>query len=122
MPGYLCPSSRHLCLPTRIYFGIRSSWSRVSSWICRRPAFLIQTDLAAFQGPFFTDADAVHWVSLIDLYLWARKKGASLRRLSIGRPRIGSKDWIVKRWLTCALEIRKDCSEASANNLQHMES
>ncbi len=107
MPGYLCPSSRHLSWFTRLNFEVRWSIARCTSLIKRRPAFLIQTDLAAFHRPFFLDADAVHWVSLLDLKLWARKKGARINKLKIGNAKPGSKNWVVKRWLTCALEIRK---------------
>ncbi|MEJ7738049.1 MAG: methyltransferase domain-containing protein [Chitinophagaceae bacterium] len=107
MPGYLCPSSRHLSWMARVGLGVRWGLARFGSWISHHPAFLIQTDVAAFHGPFFLDADAVHWVSLLDLKLWAQTKGARLRQLKTGTPPVGSKDWIVKRWLTCAVEIHK---------------
>lgn len=107
MPGYRCPSSRHLSWFTCLNFEVQRSKARFRSLFSNRPAFLIQTDVAAFHGPFFLDADAVHWVSLLDLKLWARKKGARVNRLTIGHSKLGSRDWIVKRLLTCAVEVRK---------------
>jgi 2-polyprenyl-3-methyl-5-hydroxy-6-metoxy-1,4-benzoquinol methylase len=106
VPGYLCPSSRHLGIVGRVRLVFDMLRARLASLLSGTPAFLIQTDLAAFYGPFFTDADAVHWVSLTDLRLWARRSGLSMRRLRIGHPRVGTKDWIVKRWLTCAVELQ----------------
>lgn len=107
LPGYLCPSSRHLSLFTRLAFEVKRSVARFRSLVYKRPAFLIQTDLAAFHQPFFPDADAVHWTSLVDLRLWAITKGARMYKLKIMKSRRGLKDWIVKQWLTCAVEICK---------------
>jgi len=106
-PGYMCPSSRHLVRSARRKLFFQVLGFRLQSLLLSKPAFLIQTDLAAFHVPFFTDADAVHWVSMHDLNLWARRKGLSLRHLKIGHPRFPSKDWIVKRLLACAVEIRE---------------
>jgi 2-polyprenyl-3-methyl-5-hydroxy-6-metoxy-1,4-benzoquinol methylase len=106
-PGYLCPSARHLCVASQVGLLSRVVRQRIVSFILQRPAFLIQTDLAAFHGPFFTDADAVHWVSLLDLRLWARRSNLSFRRLVNGNPKRFTKDWVVKRFLTCAVELRK---------------
>lgn len=108
LPAYFCPSSRHLNWSTKLGFGMQWVIARLNSLIAGRPAFLIQTDLAAFHEPFFIDADAVHWVSLLDLKKWARSKGAMIKSLEYGYPKSWSKDWIVKRFLTCAVEIRKD--------------
>lgn len=107
MPGYLCPSSRHLSWLTCLTLEIQRSIARLGSFLNNRPAFLIQTDVAAFHVPFFLDADAVHWVSLLDLRLWAYKKKSRVRKLKMGHPALGSKDWMVKRFLTCAVEVQK---------------
>lgn len=106
-PGYLCPSSRHLNILGRLGMLIKQHIHRIHAFVTNKPSFLIQADLAAFHGPFFTDADAVHWVSLFDLKYWANGLGAKFSRLKLGSPSFASKDWIVKRWLTCAVEIRK---------------
>jgi SAM-dependent methyltransferase len=105
-PGYFCPSSRHLRWPTRLRFGFCWAWARIASFLTRRPSFLIQTDLAAFHQPFFIDADAVHWVSMLDLRFWARSKNAHLEQFTFGSPAPFTKDWLVKRLLTCAVHIR----------------
>ena len=106
-PGYLCPSSRHLKVMEKFKIFLAQQVCRIKSMAMKQPSFLIQSDLAAFHGPFFTDADAVHWVSLFDLRYWARGLNANFKKLKIGSPRFATRDWIVKRWLTCAVEIRK---------------
>jgi 2-polyprenyl-3-methyl-5-hydroxy-6-metoxy-1,4-benzoquinol methylase len=103
LPGYLCPSSRHLPTATRARMAARVVAERVRCLLTGEPSFLVQTDIAAFHAPFYTDADAVHWVSLWDLRAWARRKGLRCRSLQRGNPRFLSKDWIVKRYLACAV-------------------
>ncbi|WP_017733611.1 class I SAM-dependent methyltransferase [Nafulsella turpanensis] len=110
IPGYFCPSSRHLNLQKRIELAWRWGNARWTSWRRDQPSFLIQNDLAAFHGPFFRDADAVHWVSQLDLKLWALHKGLQLRTINMNLEWLGLKDWVVKRWLTCALEFRRESS------------
>ena len=105
-PGYLTPSSRHLTKFIRLKFLLYSLMSRVKTIVTGKPAFLIQTDLAAFYQPFFTDADAIHWASLYDLKCFARNQGAVLNILKIGNPKFPSKDWIVKRLLTAGVSIQ----------------
>jgi len=105
-PGYLTPSSRHLTKFIRLKFLLYSLMSRVKTIVTGKPAFLIQTDLAAFYQPFFTDADAIHWASLYDLKYFARKQGAVFNILKIGNPKFPSKDWIVKRLLTVGVSIQ----------------
>jgi 2-polyprenyl-3-methyl-5-hydroxy-6-metoxy-1,4-benzoquinol methylase len=107
IPGYLCPSARHLNWLSRFNLVCQMIRFRIVALFTRRPSFLIQTDLAAFYGPFFRDADAVHWVSLLDLILWAKGKRLSIDKLRLGNPLIGRKDWIVKRFLTCAIKMGK---------------
>jgi 2-polyprenyl-3-methyl-5-hydroxy-6-metoxy-1,4-benzoquinol methylase len=105
-PGYLTPSSRHLTKFARFKFLLYSLMSRIKTRVTGKPAFLIQTDLAAFYQPFFTDADAIHWASLYDLKCFARHQGATLNILKIGNPKFPSKDWIVKRLLTVGVSIQ----------------
>ncbi len=108
VPGYLCPSSRHLRLTKQIEFSIRCSLTRFTSLLVQRPAFLIQTDLAAFHQPFFEDSDAVHWVSLFDIQLWAKANQLSVHPIQLISFRGTSlKNWFVKRWLTCAVQLQK---------------
>jgi len=105
LPCYLSPSSRHLTKSLRIKFLLFSIFSRIKTILTGKPAFLIQTDLAAFHQPFFTDADAVHWPSLYDLKSFSHNQGAVLSKLKIGTPKLFCKDWIVKRLLTIAVRI-----------------
>ena len=105
-PGYLVPSSRHLSKLLRLQFMAYSFISRIKTMVTGKPVFLIQTDLAAFHQPFFTDADAVHWASLLDLKCFARQQGAVFNTLKIGNPTFPSKDWIVKRLLTTGASIQ----------------
>jgi len=107
VPGYLAPSCRHLGRLTRLRISLTVAWHRIQTLLTRKSAFLIQTDLAAFHGPFFTDADAVHWVSEMDLHFWAKRLDSSLKRLAVGKARFGSKDWVVKNYLTCAVQIQR---------------
>jgi 2-polyprenyl-3-methyl-5-hydroxy-6-metoxy-1,4-benzoquinol methylase len=107
LPGYLCPSARHLSASQEFKFALQAGWARVLALFLRKPQFLIQTDLAAFHGPFYLDADAVHWVSLRDLRIWAADHQASLRTHRIGCPDFPSKDWFIKRLCTTAVQISK---------------
>lgn len=107
LPGYLCPSARHLGGLKRLQFMMRAGWARVQALVFSKPQFLIQTDLAAFHGPFYLDADAVHWVSLHDLKIWAASHQAETSTLRIGTPPFPSKDWVIKRLCTTALQISK---------------
>ena len=107
IPGYICPSARHLPASQQLEFVLKACWARLLTLFLRKPQFLIQTDLAAFHGPFSTDADAVHWVSLHDLRIWAISHKASFTTLRIGNPAFLSRDWVLKRFCTTALQISK---------------
>ncbi len=107
LPGYLCPSARHLPRLAKLKFAIRAGWARLVALFVRRPQFLIQTDLAAFHQPFYVDSDAVHWVSLRDLKIWAANHNAIFTPHSIGVPDFLTKDWLIKRLCTVAVQITK---------------
>ena len=107
MPGYLCPSARHLPATARVRLLLTATMARLTSLLTRSPQFLIQTDLAAFHLPFYPDSDAVHWVSLTDLKFWAREHSGKLETLSLGSPAIFTKDWVIKRFCTTAVKIVK---------------
>jgi 2-polyprenyl-3-methyl-5-hydroxy-6-metoxy-1,4-benzoquinol methylase len=107
LPGYLCPSARHLSSLGGLKFVARAGWARLVAFFLRRPQFLIQTDLAAFHGPFHLDADAVHWVSLRDLRIWAANHGAIFKTHPLGTPAFPSKDWLIKRLCTVAVQMTK---------------
>ncbi len=107
LPGYVCPSARHLSSLAGIRFAARAAWARTVAFFLRRPQFLIQTDVAAFHGPFYLDSDAVHWVSLRDLKIWAGNHDARITTHRIGAPDFPSKDWVIKRLCTVAVQITK---------------
>ena len=107
VPGYLCPSSRHLSWHVRLKFEIRWVLARCRSLWNHQPSFLLQTDLAAFHESYFVDADAIHWVSLLDLKFWAQSKGTRAQQLKIEVTTVSVKEWIVKRLLTCSIRIHK---------------
>jgi 2-polyprenyl-3-methyl-5-hydroxy-6-metoxy-1,4-benzoquinol methylase len=106
VPGYLAPSCRHLSRTLKLQFLLISVLSRIKTILTGKSAYLIQTDLAAFHQPFFTDADAVHWVSQLDLRCFARELDADFKVLKIANPVFPSKNWVVKRLLTVAVAIQ----------------
>jgi hypothetical protein len=105
IPGYLCPATRHLRWSLRARLGVLAMLHRIRTYVTGVPAFLIQTDLAAFHMPFFTDADAVHWVSRYDLNAWARQHGATLRSLQMKAAHSWSRDAVIKRHATLAAQL-----------------
>lgn len=106
MPGYLPPSTRHLGALKRLMLQGVSMANRLRTVVLGEPAFLVQSDLAVFHRPFFTDSDACHWVSNYDLAAWARKVGAEFEVLDLS-PGNGLKDYVVKKFLTCAVMLSK---------------
>ena len=107
LPGYLCPSARHLSVKDRLGLLLTAAKSRLVTLITQRPQFLLQTDLAAFHRPFYLDADAVHWVSLFDLKAWAKQHLACFEKLCVGSPVVLTKDWVIKRFCTTAVRLQK---------------
>jgi hypothetical protein len=107
LPGYLCPSARHLPITDRLRLLISAATSRFISVVRQSPQFLIQIDLAAFHGPFYLDSDAVHWVSVYDLRAWAKHRGARCETIRLKSPAVLTKDWIIKRFCTTAVKIVK---------------
>ncbi|MDC0359011.1 class I SAM-dependent methyltransferase, partial [Oligoflexia bacterium] len=78
-PLYLSPSLKHASLVKR---GLVAMWlliKRASVTLGGAPQFLIHLDPALFHGPWFRDADAIHWVSLWDL----KRICASLRNVKL---------------------------------------
>ncbi|MFN3590113.1 MAG: class I SAM-dependent methyltransferase [Spirosomataceae bacterium] len=107
LPFYLPPSTRHLGTLKRIEFSIKHVYSRIATFFTNKYQFLIHDDLACFHGPFFRDSDAVHWVSKMDITIFAKKMGLELHSYSLETKKILSKDWIVKRYLTVAVHLTK---------------
>jgi len=80
-PGYICPSARHYPLLKQLCLAAWLVSRRLRVVLGGSSDFLIHLDPAVFHGPWYRDADAIHWVSLADLrrYIGRRYELTSLR-------------------------------------------
>lgn len=107
VPGYLCPSLRHVGWLARHVLMCRLAGTRFMSLLDGRPRFLVNTDPAVFHGPWRVDVDAVHLVSQFDVSRWHRCNGFSeVRRLR--RDGTGLLGRLRFSLLTTALACRKE--------------
>jgi SAM-dependent methyltransferase len=67
VPGYIPPSARRLDRAKRFALSAWLAWRRLRVLLGARPDFLIHYAPACLSGPWFRDADAIHWVSRFDL-------------------------------------------------------
>lgn len=105
LPGYLCPSLRHLSPIKQKAMMMWLSGSRLMAWLDRRPRFWVNCEPSVLHGPWFRDADAVHLVSRMDVERWHRTHGFEVRRLY--PPYRGLAGLILHRLLTLNLACRK---------------
>jgi|GEM_PF-1648661 len=84
LPGYLCPSLRHLGRVERAAAMLFFAGSRVRARLDGAPRFWVNADPALFHVRWYRDADAVHVVSRHDVVAWHRARGFTVERL---RPR-----------------------------------
>lgn len=107
---YLSPSSRHLSLYKKINLILLRLFYRVSRLMTGKPNFLIHNDIAAFYiNKFFTDCDAIHWVSKKDIEYWANSKKLKIKSFNFGQyTNKISKDYIVKKFLTISFKLTKN--------------
>ena len=105
LPLYLSPSACDLRIFQRLLLDLRLSAIRFISFLRDRPAFVIDTRPACLNRPFRRDADAIHWVSLQDLRLFARRFGLAITELDVRHhvPPL-SKQWMIDQF--CKLAIR----------------
>ncbi len=106
VPGYVCPSMRHLgrvkLLQVEMKRHISNALTRYGGG---EAAFWVNTDPALFHKKWRRDADAVHIVCQNELVLWHSKQGYQARRL---RPRtLGVTDFFIKRLATVCLAFDK---------------
>jgi SAM-dependent methyltransferase len=103
LPGYVPPSARRL--------EKRSQWL-LSAWLTLRrarvalgakPDFLVHSEPACLHGPWFRDADAIHWVSLFDLRHLERDY--RIERLKL--PTFGPKHWLWARFALLFVRITR---------------
>ena len=78
VPGYVCPSLRHLPRTQQAALSLKITMMRVGAAFSGRSLFLVNPDPAVLHGPWFRDADAVHLVSKFDIERWHRKRGYSV--------------------------------------------
>lgn len=105
MPGYLCPSLRHMGLFGRTGAMLFLMGSRLRTLLGGRPRFWVNCDPAMLHLPWYRDADAVHVVSQFDVVRWHRANGFDVQRLK-GRASHWRK-WVLERLLTLMLVCRK---------------
>lgn len=110
VPGYVCPSLRHLSLARKAAVATFLAGSRLAVIAGRRPAFWVNADPAVFHADWYRDADAVHLVSRWDADRWHRSRGYTPRRLHL--PSGGLRDWVLKRLLTVATAYQKPLAAA----------
>lgn len=115
LPFYLSPSSFNLTLLQRLPLALRLLLIR---WVTRlrgRPAFVIDTNPACLHRPFRRDADAIHWVSVHDLRLFARWNKLEYSLLGIKHrvppatpPPLMSKQWVIDLFCRLAVRLHKE--------------
>jgi SAM-dependent methyltransferase len=102
LPGYIPPSARHLPRAQR--------WALAGLLVTRRlrvalgasPDFLIHSEPACLEAPWYRDADAIHWASAFDLR--HLRHSYRIERLSI--PTRGFKNWVWARYALLFVRIR----------------
>jgi SAM-dependent methyltransferase len=108
LPFYLSPSSVNLAPVPRLLLGIRLLLIRWLTRLRGKPAFVIDTAPACLDRPFVRDADAIHWVSVHDVQLFARRHGLSLSRLDVShRSAPPSKQWFIDQFGKLAVCLQK---------------
>lgn len=103
-PFYLSPSARRLPRAERVRIAIWLMWRRTQTFLLGRAAFLLHTEPAALHGPWFIDADAVHWVSLWDLRS-SLPAGYEVKRLRVPATGLRGRFW--EKYLLMFVEVRK---------------
>ncbi len=107
-PLYLSPSAGDLSIFQRLLLILRLSAIRLISFLRVRPAFVIDTRPACLNRPFRRDSDAIHWVSLHDLRLFARRFGLTTTELDVSHqvPPF-CKQWLIDHFCKLAVRLEK---------------
>ena len=105
LPIYTPPSARHYSRLNRFRINAAAFARRIGQVLSGKPGFLIHTDPAVLTVDWYRDADAVHWVSMID-FRNALPPGYSLHRHRVHRSGLMGKIWA--RWMLAFVEIRRD--------------
>ena len=76
LPGYVCPSLRHLSRARQAWISTRLALNRVRARLDGRERFWVNLDPSVFHtDDWYRDSDAVHLVSLFDVDRWHRRHG-----------------------------------------------
>lgn len=106
-PFYLPPSCDHLTRGAWLALALRLIGRDALGLFSGKPQFLLFSDPSALHRPFYRDRDAVHRVKRADL---ARLLGLQAEITDFPLPAHGWKDYLVKRWFTLRVVIRKRLS------------
>ncbi len=104
LPGYVCPSMRHLPRFSRVMNSISLSGSRLAAQLDRQCRFWVNADPAMLHLPWYRDADAVHLVSRFDVTQWHKDNGFTVN--SLDGPPASRRPWL-HRMITLAVACRK---------------
>lgn len=95
LPGYVCPSLRHLDRVTQLRVTASLLRSRLEAYALKRPRFWVNTEPAALAVPWYRDADAVHLASQLEIDAWHRANGFDTRRLRV--PVRSARAWLADK-------------------------
>jgi SAM-dependent methyltransferase len=101
IPFYTPPSARHYALGKRLGM---FAWQATRRWRADKERFIIHTDPAVLHGPWYRDADAIHWVSLTDFHQLPR--GFRCERVPVSVR--GLRGWIFTRLLLAFVRITRE--------------
>jgi SAM-dependent methyltransferase len=103
LPGYVPPSARHLTRARQLALASWLSARRLRVACGGAPEFLLHAAPACLSVPWFRDADAIHWVSRLDL----RVLEPEYRIEDIDVPVSGLKQWVWARFALLFVRIRR---------------
>lgn len=103
LPGYVPPSARHLTRARQLALSTWLSARRLRVALGGAPEFLLHSSPACLSRPWFRDADAIHWVSRLDL----RAVEPDYRVEDIDVAATGLKQWVWSRFALLFVRIRK---------------
>lgn len=107
-PFYLSPSARDLGLISYILTSVRLSWIRLITRLIRSPSFVVDTSPCCLREPFRIDNDAMHWVSLHDVRLFAHRYGFLTTSIdsSLGA-RFLTKQWFIDTFCKLSIAVHR---------------
>ena len=107
VPGYVPPSARRLAKRSQWLLSAWLAWRRARVLFGASPDFLVHSEPACLHGPWFRDADAIHWVSRFDL----RHLEGDYRIESLRIPTVGLKSRLWARFALLFVRITRTTSQ-----------